>query len=434
MSHRIPRLRRRLVSAIAACLFGLAAGAGSVLAQARTEIRMLWYSDGNEGEVMADLLRRFEAANPQIRVVFDQVAYRTVQEQLPIQLEAGAGPDIARVTDLRGPSRHWLDLRPLLRDPAYWDTNFGPFLDWMRPDSSTALPGFLTQLTITGPFVNKTLFDQARVPLPGPRATWDEWTEALTRVARATQTRIPLAIDRSGHRFAGPAISYGARFIGADGRPAVTDAGFRAMAERIARWHREGVMARDLWGGVSGTTYRGANEEFANAQVVMYMSGSWQIAQFEKQIGDSFDWWAVPNPCGTVGCVGMPGGAGLVAVRYTRHPEAVARVMEFLASEPVLREFYERALFIPAHTGIAARGVNFRSQDPRVRHALETFSAQVPTMDATAARLNAYPWSRQIFGATISRLGQVVAGELTLDQAYARIDEDLANALREAGR
>jgi alpha-1,4-digalacturonate transport system substrate-binding protein len=72
---------------------------------------------------------------------------------------------------------------------------------------------------------------------------------------------------------------------------------------------------------------------------VMYHSGSWQIAQFDKTVGDAFDWVAVPSPCGAGGCSGMPGGAGLVAIKTTKSPEAVAKVMDYLASEPVLSEF-----------------------------------------------------------------------------------------------
>ena len=69
------------------------------------------------------------------------------------------------------------------------------------------------------------------------------------------------------------------------GAPVVDD-GFKAMAQRVYDWHQDGTMSNELWGSVSGSTYRGANEEFANAQVVMYMSGSWQIGQFTDTIGD----------------------------------------------------------------------------------------------------------------------------------------------------
>ncbi|WP_299843379.1 extracellular solute-binding protein, partial [uncultured Jannaschia sp.] len=134
---------------LAAALAGLGPAAW---AQEATELRMMWYSDGIEGEVMADLLARFEAENPGIDVVLDNVAYQVIQEQLPIQLASGQGPDVARVTNLKEQAEHWLDLRPHLEDPAYWEENFGDRLDWMRPDGSDAIPGFLTQLTLVGGF------------------------------------------------------------------------------------------------------------------------------------------------------------------------------------------------------------------------------------------------------------------------------------------
>ncbi|MEQ9815272.1 MAG: ABC transporter substrate-binding protein [Azospirillaceae bacterium] len=411
--------------------------AGTLLASpalAQTEIRIMWYSDGNEGEVVADLLERFEAEHPEIDIVLDEVAYQTIQENLPVQLESGRGPDIARVTNLQTLNEHWLDLRPHLSDPAYWEENFGSFLDWMRPAGSDAIPGFVTQLTVTGPFINATLFQQAGVEVPEQGATWEEWIPALRQVAEATGVPIPLAMDRSGHRFSGPAISYGAQLIDDEGNPVVPDDGIRAMAENIVNWHQDGTMAQELWGGVSGTTYVGANQEFANAEVVMYFSGSWQIAQFANQIGDAFDWWAVPNPCGTAACTGMAGGAGLVGIAYTEHPEEVATVMEYLASEPVIREFTARTLFLPAHAGLASSGVDYVSDDPNVARALDVFLAEVGRLEPKAIAMQAYRFNSILYGAIITRLGQVVAGELTLDDALARMEVDIADQIAEASR
>ena len=77
-----------IAAALAATLMSSAAWAG--------EVRVLWYSDGVEGEVVADLLKRFEAANPDVKITLDNVAYNVIRDQLPVQLEAGNGPDIAR--------------------------------------------------------------------------------------------------------------------------------------------------------------------------------------------------------------------------------------------------------------------------------------------------------------------------------------------------
>lgn len=424
---------RKLVSFcvfVAAVSLSLISSSPSALAQ--TQLRMTWYSDGNEGEVITDLVRRFEAKNPDIKVTIDQVPFKAINETLPVQLAAGEGPDMARVVDLGGVARYTLDLRPYLKDAAYWEKNFGPFLIWMRePGNTTAIPGFMTQLTITGPFVNKTLFEQAGVALPGDKATWEDWAKAAKAVADKVKAPFPIAIDRSGHRFLGMAISEGARIFDAKGDPAVIDDGFKRAVEMVVGWHKSGVMSKELWASVSGATYRGANDEFKNAQVVMYMSGSWQIAQFDKTIGNAFDWVAVPNPCGPGGCTGMPGGAGLVAIKTTKNPQAVAKVMEYLSSEDVLREFYSRTLFVPGHLGLSAKGVDYPTASPLAKAALGVFTKQVNTTLPLAFQLQGYPFNRIIFNAVMSRVGQVVAGESQPDEAYKRIEADITQQIAE---
>lgn len=428
--HAISR-RSLTMAAAAVALCGVTAGHTAVAAGAAKNVRIMWYSDGNEGEVIDDLIKRFVKANPDINVYVDQVAYNVVRNTLPVQLEAGSGPDIVRTTELKVQAKHWLDLRPYLSNAAYWDTNFKDYMDWLRPDGSNAIPGFMTQLTVTGPFVNKTLFEQAGVAMPGANATWDDWAKAVKTVADKQGIPMALAFDRSGHRFTGPALSMGAKLFDAQGNPAVIDDGFKAMAQRIADWHKAGIMPKEIWGGVSGTTYKGANEEFVNSQLVMYMSGSWQIPQFAKNIGDAFDWVAVPNPCGPAACTGLPGGAGLVAVKYTKEPQAVAKVMEYLSSEAVMREFVERTLFIPAHAGLAKQPLNYKTDNPMVKAALDVFVKETGKFSPTALQMQSNKWSGTIYAALISRLGQVVAGEMSLDDAYARIDEDIKKKMAE---
>ena len=178
------RLHKTLVLGVATV--GLLAGN----AFAETELRMTWYNDGIEGEVMQGLLDKFEAANPDIKVTLDVVPYKAILESLPVQLAAGEGPDLARVTDLGGLSQYYLDLTPHISDPGYWKENFGPFLKWLDPNGE-AISGFMTQLTVTGPYVNKTLFEQAGVDMPGEGATWDDWAKAVERSGRQARHSDP---------------------------------------------------------------------------------------------------------------------------------------------------------------------------------------------------------------------------------------------------
>ena len=423
------KMQQTLVLSVAA--FGLMAGT----ALAETELRMTWYNDGIEGEVMRGILDKFEADNPDIKVTLDVVPYKAILESLPVQLAAGEGPDLARVTDLGGLSKYYMDLTPYISDPAYWEENFGPFLKWLRqPGDTSSISGFMTQLTVTGPYVNKTLFEQAEVDMPGEGATWDDWAKASKEVADKLDIPIPMAWDRSGHRVAGPAISMGAKMFDESGEPALVDDGLKMMATKLYDWHQDGTMAKELWGSVSGSQYVGANEDFANAQVVMYMSGSWQIPQFADKIGDAFDWWAVPAPCGPAACTGMPGGASLVALKTSKHPEEVGKLMDYLSSEDVLAEFYGKTLFIPGHLGLAAKGIDFATDDPRAKHALSTFAAAVPTISPIAFELQGYVNNRVMFNALISRLGEAIVGELTLDQAFDRMTQDVEQQLAEKKR
>ena len=417
-------------------LFALALSLGMTVAlgaaSAQTTLRMTGYSDGAEGDVMKDLLARFEAKNPDIKVALDSVPFKAINENLPVQLAAGQGPDMARVVDMGGTAQYALDLRPHLKDAAYWEANFGPFLEWMRqPGDKSAIPGFMTQLTVTGPLVNKTLFEQAGVPLPGAKATWEDWAKAAKAVADKVKAPYPIAIDRSGHRFYGVAVSMGSTMVGADGKLTPVDEGFKRAAQMIFDWHKSGVMSKELWGSVSGSAYRGANEEFKNAQVPFYLSGSWQIGQFDKTVGDAFDWIAAPTPCGPANCSGMPGGAALMAIKTTKSPKEVARVMEYLASEEVLSEFYARTLFVPGHIGIARKGVAYQGASKQAAAALKVFGDQVAALAPAAYAIQGNPFSRIVFNAAISRLGQAIAGEGTLDQAYERVSADVAQQVAE---
>jgi alpha-1,4-digalacturonate transport system substrate-binding protein len=414
-------------------LAALVAGLMSSTAADAEDVRIMWYSDGVEGQVLQDLLDRFMAENPDINVVLDNVAYTVITEQLPIQLEAGQGPDIARVTNLKAQAQHWLDMRPLLPDPAYWDENFGAQADWMRPDGSDAITGFMTQITLTGGFANKTLFEQAGVELPGEGATWDDWAQAARAVAENQQVPFAIALDRSGHRLTGPNLSYGANYIAADGKPAPLDEGAKAFITEFVGWTGDGTMMKDVWVSAAGSTYRAAAEDFINGQLVYYYSGSWQIPNFADKIGDAFDWVATSSPCGPAACTGMPGGAGLVAVKYTKNPEDVAKLMDWLAREEIVKEFSERTLFIPAHKGVLAQGLDFQTDDPQVKAALDAFIAASAKTSEKAQKLPGWRWSDTVYGAMVTRVGQAVAGELTLDEAFARIDSDIATKVKDTG-
>ena len=413
-------------------LAALAAFATLPLAAQAADIRVMCYQDGVECEVTAAIAKRFEAQNPGTKVIIDTVPYKSIVEQLPVQLAAGQGPDIARVTDLGGLSKYYLDVRPHLKNAAYMETNFGSTLPWLRPTAADkGIYGFMSQLTMTGPYVNKTLFEQAKVAIPGPKATWDEWVEAARKVSKATQTPAALAWDRSGHRFAGPAISYGAKIFDAKG-DLLLDAGYKTAVSKFVAWHKDGAMLKEVWGGSGGSTYADSIGEFKNGRVAMVLSGSWQINRLQKDIGNAFDWAAVPNPCGPAACTGIPGGAAWVALKTSKSPKEVGACLEFMAQEANYSEFVSKTDNIPAHAGLAKKGVNYATATPAARAALGVFSSGVASLSPVAFQFQGYKFNRAIMLPTVARVTQAIVGEMSVDEAFNKIGADMTDAVKQA--
>lgn len=398
------------------------------------ELRFMCYQDGNECEAWEEAFAGFEEENPDIDVVTDLVPYQAILDSLPVQLAGGGGPDLARVTDLGGLAQYMLDIAEYVEDPQYWEENFGPTLEWTRVQGpeDDGIYSLQDQLTVTGPFVNKTLFDQAGVEMPGEGATAEEWAEASRQVAEATGTPFPMAMDRSGHRFAGPAISYGAQYFDEDGEPITVDEGFRNWSAQFVEWNSDGTMAQEVWAGSGGATYQDAAQEFINARLVFYESGSWQVGRFGEEIGDAFDWVVVPPPCGDAGCTGIPGGAAVVGFKNTEHPEAVGKLLDYMAREDVYAEVIGKTRNIPAHQGVQESGVDYEGATDDVKAALSAFATAVPDFSPIAYDFQGYKHNRAIMNATVERITQAIVGELTLDEALERIDADVAEAVAAA--
>jgi len=352
-----------------------------------------------------------------------------------VQLAAGEGPDVARVTDLGGLNKYYLDLSKHL-SPARqkaWNTNFASTLPWFRAGpQDKGIYGLMSQLTVTGLYVNKTLFEQANVPMPGDKATWDQWMAASDKVAKATKVPFAMAMDRSGHRFSPLAVAYGAKILDAKGMP-VIDAGYQAAVNKFVGWHKAGLMPKEVWGGIGGSQYRDAFEEFANARVVALYSGSWQIKRMDANVTKNFHWLVAPAPCGPAACTAMPGGAAFVGLKRTKQPALVAKFLDFLADDANYKEMMARTENIPASLAVAKAGVPYKVSTLS-RSALDSFVADVPKIAKPNYDLQGYRFNRPIFNATAQRVGQAIVGEMTTDAAIKRMAADIDEQVKAASK
>jgi alpha-1,4-digalacturonate transport system substrate-binding protein len=399
-------------------------------AAAAIELRMMWYNDGNEGDVMRSILNKFEAENPGIKVKMDTIAYADLDKVLQPQVESGTPPDLARVTNLARYQGYFLDLRPNLSNAAAWEANWSPaFLGALRKgDDKTGLYGFPTQFTVSGPFINRTLFTQAGVAVPSDtkdKVTWQEWVDAAKKVAAATKTPYAVAIDRSGHRLWGPSLGMCAHYV--DGltetKFTIDSPGFRNAANMLIGWHNDKITPKEIWAG-GGGGYAAGNDFFVNGQLVFYFSGNWQVGQFDKLIGNKFEWDAVPNPYGDCGSTGMPGGAALVTFKATKNPKEVTKLVEYLTSDAVLGEFSAKSLFLPGSLSLSKKGIEY----PSANKPMNVFLKEVGKLTPEAYYLQFNALGQTLNPEMRDRLSQVITGELSLDEAIKRIQQKMDDA------
>ncbi|MEM9106775.1 MAG: extracellular solute-binding protein [Pseudomonadota bacterium] len=397
------------------------------------DLKFLCYQDGNECEVLTDLAEKFNGMSGH-NVMVETVGYDIIRDQLENQLQTDAAPDLARVTNLGGLNQYYLDLAPHV-DAGAWEAAYGATLPWFRAPGGEdqGVYGWMTGLTVTGPYVNVSMFDDAGVDLPGDGATWDDWAAALTEVKDTLSLTAGLAMDRTAHRMAGPAFSYGAQFFNDSGEPILVDDGFRTFAETFLEWHKSGLMPAEGWPAGSGTQYRNAAPLFLSGDVAMHMSGSWMINNYAENIKD-FEWQAVPIPCGPGGCGAMPGGAGIVAFKSTKSPEAAAAFVDFLAQKDNAATFAAATRQIPAHAELQSEGVDYGDIAPEVSQALSVFAANAGASAETtpqAYTFQGYNKNFVIYGVVPDYMTKAITGEMSLDEALAAIDADVAAKIAE---
>lgn len=412
----------RLFSAVSAAALCQAAPALAV------DLDFMISDVDGKANIISEFAERYKAVNPDVNVTLNTVGYNVIREQLPVQLEAGTGPDLAFVTDLGGLNPYYVDLTPHV-DAEAWEAAYGAVLPWYRAGMPGGIYGFHTEMTVTGPYVNLTMFEEAEVDVPEPGATWEDWAEATRQVQDALGSYAGMVMDRSGHRFAGPAMSYGAKYFDADGN-LVIDEGYETFAKMMVDWHKEGLMPPDVWPAVSGAKYANGNEMFFGQEVPFYMSGSWNTGNVQSNVGDNFDWAVVPVPCGPAGCGVMPGGAGLVAFK-SGDPEKEAAAAGFVAwmGEPEqAREWYTRTYAIPAHAALQAEGLDYASAgaSENVAEGLKAFTnmaAVAAEQTPQAYQLQGSPIGFKIYNSTVEYLSAALNADLTVEEAIEKIRE-----------
>lgn len=398
-------------------------GAGEQNEAKQVTLDFVWFTDGIEGEVMKEIIKDYEAQNPNVKINLIEVAYKDLNTKLKTMIAGGKPPALARVTD----TGHFVNQAVVLNDyVGNVDEFTSQFIDSIKPyyvvdGNVIAVP---MDVTANGLIYNKTLFDKAGVKVPqSPEEiwTWDEFVAALKQVMEKGGAKYGLVWDFTPHRYTTLLYQFGGSIFNEDGTKAAinNEAGVKAL-EYFVKLHRDGIIPESVWLGGENP-----NNLFRTGTVAAHLAGNWMLSNYREI--KNFEWGVTYMPK-AVRRSSVPGGKYVMAFKGSGVEDEAVEFMKYLASKEVNGKFCRDSLFISPRKDNAQLDYAFGKE------MFEIFADELANTPPEAAN----DWSRQELVTQFmptdvkNLIVEAIAGKITpkeaMDKAAARINEVIANS------
>lgn len=157
----------------------------------KIELRMTWWGGQERHDRTLEVIEMYEAQNPNVKIIPEYSGFDGYFDKLTTQFAAGNAPDIIQYG---GNLNDFVARNVVL--PL--DEFVGKELDISKHDQSMidagTMDGKFYGVTLGsnawGVLVNKTVFEEAGVPLPNKNWTWEEFEQAAIQITEATGSKI----------------------------------------------------------------------------------------------------------------------------------------------------------------------------------------------------------------------------------------------------
>jgi alpha-1,4-digalacturonate transport system substrate-binding protein len=335
---------RWLSAAVVATLTLSACGSGSDDSGDAKKITF-WYSTAAQDQGYADLAKDFKAKEG-IDVEIVNIPNDGYQDKLKQAAQANSLPDTASVPSL---DSLWVNqLQDLSATANNATNNLNKDLLTVQDGKVLTIP---SDVTAAGLFINKSLFDKAKVAYPTDPAqtwTWDDFLAAADKVRTATKAKYDLVYDRSPARIRPWIYNHGGKGfqLGADGKFAAPDATTVQAIADFAKLNNDVIMPKSVWGAGADP-----NALFKSGQVVAYFSGVWQVADFADGI-TNFEWASVPTPAQPVHATDINLGGKVVAFNNDKTAAAAKKWVDFIFQRDNYTKLAQANGYLPIEQGM----------------------------------------------------------------------------------
>lgn len=375
---------------------------------------------GSEGEFVKQLIPKFEAENPGIKVKVQMVPWTAAQEKLISAFASDNLPDVFQLgntwvpqfAQLAGISEldYFIRESDVIKKDKYfngiWDTN-------VLDTSVYGIPWYIDTRVL---FYRKDVFEKAG--FNSPPKTWAELYELSKRIKSNHKGEEKYAIFIATNEWANFVIfglQNGAEILKDNNTYGnFSSEKFAEAFTYLINFYRENLTPL----GVSQVT--NVYQAFAEEYFSMYISGPWNISEFKKWMtGNLKDKWmtaVLPGPDANTKGISLAGGSSLVISQKSKHINEAWKLVEFLSRPETQIEFYHLVNDLPA-VKEAWKDTSL-SNNPYMKAFYEQFNYVVATPKITE-------WEQIVFSKLQQYVELAARNVLTVKEALQKLDDDV---------
>jgi multiple sugar transport system substrate-binding protein len=375
---------------------------------------------GSEGEFVKQLIPKFEAENPGIKVKVQMVPWTAAQEKLISAFASDNLPDVFQLgntwvpqfAQLAGISEldYFIRESDVIKKDKYfngiWDTN-------VLDTSVYGIPWYIDTRVL---FYRTDILQKAG--FNSPPKTWEELYQLSKNIKENHKGEEKYAIFIATNEWANFIIfglQNGAEILKDNNSYGnFSSPKFAEAFSYLVNFYKENLTPL----GVSQVT--NVYQAFAEEYFSIYISGPWNISEFKKWMtGDLKDKWMtapLPGPNANTKGVSLAGGSSLVISQISKYKNEAWKLIEFLSRSETQIEFYHLVNDLPA-VKAAWRDTSL-SNNPYMKAFYEQFNYVVATPKIME-------WEQIVFSKLQQYVELAARNVLTAKEALQKLDDDV---------
>ncbi|NQV50143.1 MAG: sugar ABC transporter substrate-binding protein [Candidatus Marinimicrobia bacterium] len=385
-------------------------------------ITLDFWAFGAEGDKVREFVTEFEAENPGVHVIAQNIPWTAAHEKLLTAYAGNSLPDICQLgntwipefvvlnalEDLDQRLDSSINISPDSYFSGIWETN-------RIEENLYGIPWYVDTRVL---FYRRDLL--AKIGWERPPETWDEMLEISRLLIKGGHSKygiilplnewsVPIVLGiQQGSEILREQASFGA-FSGAE---------FLRGLEIYDQFFQEGLAPKGM------TEVNNVYQGFQEAIFAMYISGPWNIGEMTRRLPAEMqdDWDTAPLPAlraEEYPGLSLAGGSSLVIFRSSKHKDIAWDWIEYLSRPDVQSEFYRQTGDLPGRleswTSMALSGKRPTAAFFRQLESVKK-TPQVPEWEQIAMKMQQY-------------LEYVVFGQWTAKEAMDLLDKDVNKIL-----